>query len=232
MSAAAAMAAAAEQKDMGWMKVGKVAKKPKLVRWLARARRRCPSGALFPRRRCWRVAAPRRACAGGHAYRDTPHARVDTRPSAPRYRSCSSIHPCCAPAVPRTARKALPTASVGMSCNTRPHRALQGDPLQLFSLCEVIKSDGTGPEAKLTVKVIDAYWDKPMNFLPQGGGPSDGEELEVLRKDLLPANPASQDQTADLADLDKCAAAALAPRPLTNAVGCRLTSPCCLTSAA
>jgi hypothetical protein len=47
MSAAAAMAAAAEQKDMGWMKVGKVAKKPKLVRWLARARRRCPSGALF-----------------------------------------------------------------------------------------------------------------------------------------------------------------------------------------
>jgi hypothetical protein len=82
----------------------------------------------------------------------------------------------------------------------------QGDPLQLFSLCEVLKSDGTGPDAKLTVKVIDSYWDKPMNFLPQGGGPAEGEEMEVLRKDLLPANPVSQDQTPDLADLDKCAA--------------------------
>ena len=98
----------------------------------------------------------------------------------------------------------------------------QGDPLQLFSLCEVLKSDGTGPEAKLTVKVIDSYWDKPMNFLPQGGGPAEGEEMEVLRKDLLPANPASQDQTPDLADLDKCAA----NLPVTN-VGYRQ----CLLSA-
>ena len=32
MAAAAAIAAAAEQKDCGWMRVGKVAKKPKLVR--------------------------------------------------------------------------------------------------------------------------------------------------------------------------------------------------------
>ena len=101
----------------------------------------------------------------------------------------------------------------------------QGDPLQLFSLCEVLKSDGTGPEAKLTVKVIDSYWDKPMNFLPQGGGPAEGEEMEVLRKDLLPANPASQDQTPDLADLDKCAA----NLPVTN-VGYRqplLSTACC-----
>ena len=107
MSAAAAMAAAAEQKDMGWLRVGKVAKKPKL-----------------------------------------------------------------------------------------------GDPLQLFSLCEVSSSEGTGPEAMLTVKVVDSYWDKPMNFLPQGGGPADGEEIQVMRKEFLPANPERQDRTADLADLD------------------------------
>lgn len=31
MAAAAAIAAAAEQKDLGWLRVGKVAKKPKLV---------------------------------------------------------------------------------------------------------------------------------------------------------------------------------------------------------
>jgi hypothetical protein len=140
MAAAAAIAAAAEQKDLGWLRVGKIAKKPKL-----------------------------------------------------------------------------------------------GDPLQLFSLCEVLKSDGTGSDAKLTIKVIDSYWDKPMNFLPQGGGPKEGEELECLRKDLLPANPASQDKTADLADLDKCAYCADCP-VTTHAWGnrhCLLTAAClCLGLAA
>ena len=43
MAAAAAIAAAAEQKDCGWMRVGKVAKKPKLVRH----GRRCASAVRF-----------------------------------------------------------------------------------------------------------------------------------------------------------------------------------------
>ena len=104
----------------------------------------------------------------------------------------------------------------------------QGDPLQLFSLCEVLKSDGTGPDAKLTVKVIDSYWDKPMNFLPQGGGPSEGDEIEVLRKDLLPANPASQDRTADLADLDKCAAVLPTTHTTWLYCWCLLIAACCV----
>ena len=90
----------------------------------------------------------------------------------------------------------------------------QGDPLQLFSLCEVINSEGTGPEAMLTCKVVDSNWDKPMNFLPQGGGPADGEEIKIMRKDLLPANPETQDMTPDLSDLDKCVRTQQRPRPI------------------
>ena len=84
--AAAALAAAAAQKDMGWVKTGKIAKKPKLT-----------------------------------------------------------------------------------------------DPLQLYSLAEVLSTEGAGAEAVLTCKVVDSFYDKPMNFLPQGGGLSEGETTTVVR---------------------------------------------------
>ena len=76
------------------------------------------------------------------------------------------------------------------------------DPVQLYSLCEVISSEGQGPEAMLTVKVIDTYYDVPMNFLPQGGGVTKGEELQILRKDFPAANPPHQDMVMDLGDLE------------------------------
>jgi len=105
--AAAALAAAAAQKDMGWVKTGKIAKKPKLT-----------------------------------------------------------------------------------------------DPLQLYSLAEVSSSEGTGDDAVLTVKVVDTYYDKPMDFLPQGGGLTLGEETQVTRKEFLTANSPLQDMCKDLGDLD------------------------------
>lgn len=105
--AAAALAAAADQKDMGWLKTGKIAKKPKLT-----------------------------------------------------------------------------------------------DPLQLYSLCEVLSSEGIGDDAILTVKVVEKYYDDPVNFLPQGGGVEQGEMVKVARKDLQAANPPTQDMCQDLGDLD------------------------------
>ena len=105
----------------------------------------------------------------------------------------------------------------------------QGDPLQLFSLLEVMGSEGTGPEAMLTCKVVDSNWDKPMNFLPQGGGPADGEEIKIMRKDLLPANPETQDMTPDLSDLDKCVHIPQQPLPVIGAVSphrCRCLLTC------
>ena len=42
------------------------------------------------------------------------------------------------------------------------------DPLQLYSLAEVASTKGTGAEAILTCKVVDTFYDQPMNFLPQG----------------------------------------------------------------
>lgn len=76
------------------------------------------------------------------------------------------------------------------------------DPVQLYSLCEVVSSSGSGPEAELTVKVVDTYYDVPMNFLPQGGGVTLGETLTVKRKDFPAANPPHQDMVMDLGDLD------------------------------
>ena len=76
------------------------------------------------------------------------------------------------------------------------------DPLQLFSLVEIVRSDGVGAEAMLTVKVVETYYDHPVNFLPQGGGCVLGAELQVKRKDVMPANPRSQDMVADLASLN------------------------------
>eukprot|EP01048_Picozoa_sp_COSAG05_P010495 COSAG05_NODE_928_length_6564_cov_2.265429_1_plen_384_part_10 len=76
------------------------------------------------------------------------------------------------------------------------------DPVPLYSLCEVEKSDGTGPEAVLTVKVVETCYDHPINFLPQGGGVTLGETLEIKRKDFPAANPPHQDMVKDLGELD------------------------------
>ena len=59
------------------------------------------------------------------------------------------------------------------------------DPLQLYSLAEVASTKGTGTEAILTCKVVDTFYDQPMNFLPQGGGYSEGEVVEVPRNAAL-----------------------------------------------
>ena len=65
------------------------------------------------------------------------------------------------------------------------------DPLQMYSLAEVVSTQGTGGEAVLTCKVVDSFYDKPMNFLPQGGGLSEGETTTVVRKviQLFPPDP-------------------------------------------
>ena len=81
------------------------------------------------------------------------------------------------------------------------------DPLQLYSLAEVQSSEGTGPEAQLTCKVVDTFYDKPLGegpllFLPQGGGLTLGEETQVTRKEFLTANSPLQDMCKDLGDLD------------------------------
>ena len=61
---------------------------------------------------------------------------------------------------------------VWLRCGAVKKKPALGDPMQLFSLGEVLRSEGTGMEAKLTVKVVDSYYNKPegTNFLPQGGG--------------------------------------------------------------
>jgi hypothetical protein len=77
---------------------------------------------------------------------------------------------------------------------------------------EVVRVEGTGPEALLTVKVVEPYWnwhDGETNFLPQGGGPARGDEMQVKRRECLPANPPSQDQVPDLAQLNHLHEAAL-----------------------
>ena len=76
------------------------------------------------------------------------------------------------------------------------------DPLQLYSLAEVVSTEGAGAEAVLTCKVVDSFYDKPMNFLPQGGGLSEGETTTVVRKESFSANPPHQDTVMDLGDLD------------------------------
>ena len=76
------------------------------------------------------------------------------------------------------------------------------DPLQMYSLAEVVSTEGTGGEAVLTCKVVDSFYDKPMNFLPQGGGLSEGETTTVVRKESFAANPPHQDMVKDLGDLD------------------------------
>ena len=80
------------------------------------------------------------------------------------------------------------------------------DPLQLFALVEVIR---TLPSGRKVCKVEKAYWDEPVNFLPQGGGCAAGEELEVIEKELLKANPPSQDMVPDLTALENLNEAAL-----------------------
>eukprot|EP01045_Picozoa_sp_COSAG04_P026050 COSAG04_NODE_3540_length_2725_cov_1.060548_2_plen_113_part_00 len=65
------------------------------------------------------------------------------------------------------------------------------DPLQMYSLAEVVSTEGTGGEAVLTCKVVDSFYDKPMNFLPQGGGLSEGETTTVVRKGA-PRRPSSR----------------------------------------
>jgi hypothetical protein len=74
--------------------------------------------------------------------------------------------------------------------------------LPLYSLFEVMSSNGTGPEAVLSCKCIQTYYDEPINFLPQHGGFELGESVDKARKDTLSANPPSQDNVQDLADLD------------------------------
>ena len=76
------------------------------------------------------------------------------------------------------------------------------DPLQLYSLCEVVTSEGDGPEAVLTVKVVESYYDDPVDFLPQGGGVKKGEILTVTRANFHAANPPEQDMVMDLGELD------------------------------
>ena len=76
------------------------------------------------------------------------------------------------------------------------------DPLQLYSLGEVTKVDGSGTEANLTIKIVDSYYDKPMNFLPQGGGYSEGETITLKRGETFAANPPHQDMVQDLGSLD------------------------------
>ena len=76
------------------------------------------------------------------------------------------------------------------------------DPLQLYSLAEVASTKRTGAEAILTCKVVDTFYDQPRNFLPQGGGYSEGEVVEVPRKETFSANPPHQDMEMDLGNLD------------------------------
>jgi myosin heavy subunit len=76
------------------------------------------------------------------------------------------------------------------------------DPVQLYSLCEVVSSEGSGPEAVLTVKVVDPYYDNPVDYLPQGGGVKKGETLTVTRENFHAANPPEQDMCMDLGELD------------------------------
>ena len=93
---------------------------------------------------------------------------------------------------------------VWLKVGTLPKVAKLGDPMQLFSLGEVLQSEGSGTDAKLTVQVVDAYYNKPIgtDFLPQKGGPADGDKVQVQRGDVMPANPASQEFCMDLGELD------------------------------
>ena len=80
------------------------------------------------------------------------------------------------------------------------------DPLQLFSLAEVVKTEGTGTDAVATVKVVRKYYDEPFDpsfILPQGGGLEVGETKQLPRHDLLVANPSQQDLCMDLSDLEQ-----------------------------
>eukprot|EP01051_Picozoa_sp_SAG22_P023589 SAG22_NODE_6154_length_892_cov_0.715006_1_plen_263_part_01 len=43
------------------------------------------------------------------------------------------------------------------------------DPLQLYSLFEIVSSEGSGPEAILTCKCVDLNYDKPIDFLADFG---------------------------------------------------------------
>lgn len=86
------------------------------------------------------------------------------------------------------------------------------DPLQLFSLAEVVKTEGTGEAAIATVKVVRKYYDEPFDpafILPQGGGLEVGETAELSRSELLLANNSRQDLCMDLSDLDNLNEAAL-----------------------
>jgi myosin heavy subunit len=76
------------------------------------------------------------------------------------------------------------------------------DPLQLYSLGEVQSSEGTGPDAVLSIKIVDSFYNKPMDFLPQGGGFSEGEVITLARKETYAANPPHQALEKDLGSLD------------------------------
>ena len=80
------------------------------------------------------------------------------------------------------------------------------DPLQLFSLVEAVETLASG---RVKCKVEDSYYDKPVDFLPQGGGVDVGEVLELTRSEVLPANPKLQDMVMDLSELNNLHEAAL-----------------------
>ena len=80
------------------------------------------------------------------------------------------------------------------------------DPLQLFSLVEAVETLASG---RVKCKVEDSYYDKPVDFLPQGGGCKTGETIEAKKDELLNANPPSQDAVPDLTALDNLNEAAL-----------------------
>eukprot|EP01051_Picozoa_sp_SAG22_P001528 SAG22_NODE_61_length_23387_cov_34.380582_16_plen_130_part_00 len=66
----------------------------------------------------------------------------------------------------------------------KKHKPAPDDPLQLYVLAEVIKTDGTGPGAKVAAKVVEDSYRQPIDFLPQGGGVEVGQVLELTREEV------------------------------------------------
>lgn len=88
-------------------------------------------------------------------------------------------------------------------------------------------TEGVGEDAKVTVKVEQESYKRPIDFLPQGGGVDVGQVLEFKRSDVLPANPKEQDMVMDLSELNNLHEAALLHTVLLHARNLESTALCC-----
>ena len=115
-------------------------------------------------------------------------------------------------------------ANYKCSCAAKPGLT---DPLQLYSLFEIVDSDGSGPDAVLTCRCVDLNYDKPLDFLADFSHVS-GHGLgndAVSMKDGKKPHSDSFELGVRTGDLKEAVASAAAAAAAASAAACAQSDP-------